>query len=293
MARFRRSTGKARRTKQLSPFKAVVSAAHGPSQFEAEVISVRRGDRGACFLWLQRSSDGVNINALLSSHLAIPKEGDMVAVRGDFEENPKAKTIPKPVRLRIASITQLGRQSTHYMEGSEALKIALVGHVPVKEPRTIRRPVIVTGRNTDVEHDIRRVLEGAAYLEPGFPMFEYVDLSSPESIAAGVRKSALVPGIRAIVLARGGTSEKWQLLPFSHPAVVRAVAEVTKSIPVVVAVGHENDHPLCEQVASFVVSAPSAVGELFHKLNRERKERLHHNTTKMAHARLQIGRAHV
>ncbi|GEL75621.1 exodeoxyribonuclease VII large subunit [Myxococcus virescens] len=263
-----------------------MSDAHGPSHFEAEVISVERGKHGAYFLWLLRTSDSVNINALLSSHLAIPTEGDMVVVRGDFEENQEAKTIPKPVRLRITSITHLGRKSARYKEWQEALETALVGHKPVKETRTIRCPVIVTGRNTAVEHDIRKTLEKAEALEPGFPQFEYVDLGSAESIAEGVRQAARVPNVRAIVLARGGTSEKWQLLPFSHPAVVRVVAEVAKSIPVVVAIGHAEDHPLCERVASFFVPAPSAVGELFHELNQARKERLRRDAVEMAPARL-------
>lgn len=285
MKGFRRSTGGGRGIKKKSQFQAVVSDEYGPSHFEAEVISVQRGKHGAYFLWLLRTSDGVRINALLSSHLSLPKEGDMVLVRGDFEKNQKAKALSKPVRLRIASITHLGRQSAQHAEWSEALQRALVGHVPVKESRTIRRPVIVTGQDTDVEHDIRRVLEGAEYLDAGFPMFVFVDLGSPESIAAGLRQAAHVPDVRAIVLARGGTSEKWQLHPFSHPEVVRAVAGVTKSIPVVVAVGHAKDHPLCEQVASFVVPAPSAVGKLFHELNQARQAQFRREVVAKEHLR--------
>ncbi|TQF14911.1 hypothetical protein FJV41_16090 [Myxococcus llanfairpwllgwyngyllgogerychwyrndrobwllllantysiliogogogochensis] len=285
MKGIRRSTGRGRSSKKKSQFQAVARDAHGPSHFEAEVISVRSGDHGYCFLWLLRTSDDVNINAMLSSHLALPQEGDMVLVWGGFEENPKAKTLPKPVRLRVTSITQLGRKSARHNEWSDALKSVLVGHVPMKETRTIRRPVIVTGRNTAGETDIRNELKGAESLDPGFPMFEYVDLNAPESIAAGVRQAARVSDVRAIVLARGGTSEKWQLLPFSHPAVVRAVAEVAKFIPVVVAIGHADDHPLCEQSASFTVTAPSAVGSLFRILNQEREDRLRRDAVEKAHAR--------
>ncbi|MCP3101893.1 hypothetical protein LZ198_23735 [Myxococcus sp. K15C18031901] len=239
------STGGGRGSKKKSSFQAVVGTPHGPTHFEAEVLSIHLGNKGGRFLWLQRASDGRYINALLSARLALPREGDIVLVEGAFEEDQKAKTLQKLVRLRITSLTQLGRQSARHIEWLAAVERALVGHVPVKETRTIRRPVIVTGQGTAGEKDIRKVLEGANYLDPGFPGFEYVDLGSAESIAAGVRQAARVHDVRAIVLARGGTSEKWQLLPFSHPAVVEAVAEVAKLIPVVVAVGHEEDHRNC------------------------------------------------
>lgn len=289
MTHSRPSSGRAPKTKKQSGFKAVAPGGFGPTQFEAEVIAVPLGKYGASFPCLQRTSDGVYLKSLLPKRHPIPEVGDLVVVKGKFEEDKDANYLPKPIRLRISSIRQLGQKSTRYKEWHAALERVLIGHSPVKETRTIRCPVIVTGQNTAGETDILKELNEADArelpLQIGFPKFEYVDLGSPESIADGVRRAARVGDVRAIVLARGGTSDKWQLLPFSHPVVVQAVAEVAKSIPVIVAVGHAEDSPLCEQVASFSATAPSAVVGKFRELNQMRKERLLREEAEVPRAR--------
>jgi exodeoxyribonuclease VII large subunit len=67
------------------------------------------------------------------------------------------------------------------------------------------------------------------------------------------------PGVDVIVLARGGGSFE-DLLPFSDERLVRAVA--TCGIPIVSAVGHEQDTPLCDLAADVRASTPTMAGKL-------------------------------
>ena len=62
------------------------------------------------------------------------------------------------------------------------------------------------------------------------------------------------PEIEVIVMARGG-GDAAQLLPFSDEDLCRAIA--ASRTPVVTAIGHEGDRPLCDAVADLRCGTPS------------------------------------
>jgi exodeoxyribonuclease VII large subunit len=90
-----------------------------------------------------------------------------------------------------------------------------------------------------------------------------------------LRRLCDVPELDVVVVARGGGSFE-DLLPFSDERLVRAIA--TSPVPVVSAVGHEQDTPLCDLAADVRASTPTAaarlvvpdLGELHERLERAR-----------------------
>lgn len=122
-------------------------------------------------------------------------------------------------------------------------------------PRLPRRVAVVCGTEAAVRKDIESVV---AARFPGYPVeFVEVGVSGPaaaDTVARAVRALDARDDVDVIILARGG-GDAAQLLPFSDEELCRAVA--ASGTPVVSAIGHDGDRPLCDDVADLRCGTPS------------------------------------
>ncbi|WP_436038413.1 exodeoxyribonuclease VII large subunit [Microbacterium sp. LjRoot45] len=114
---------------------------------------------------------------------------------------------------------------------------------------------LITGERSDAEKDVHRNAE-LRWPQVRFRTIHAAvqgDRCVPETIAA-LKALDADPDVDVIVIARGG-GDPQTLLGFSDERLLRAVAAATT--PVVSAIGHENDHPLLDDVADLRASTPT------------------------------------
>jgi exodeoxyribonuclease VII large subunit len=119
-------------------------------------------------------------------------------------------------------------------------------------PRTIG---LITGRASAAERDVTTVAAGR-WPAVRFEVRNTV-VQGPNAvpqIVEALRELDRDAAVDVIVLARGGGSIE-DLLPFSDETLCRAIAACTT--PVVSAVGHEPDNPLCDLVADLRAATPT------------------------------------
>jgi exodeoxyribonuclease VII large subunit len=259
---------------------------------EGEVTELRRQQRWASvFFTLKDPEDGACLPAQMprgqfdALDLNL-QEGERVHVFGRAELYEQRGDL----RLKVLTIERYGLGA--HLAALERLKrtLAAEGLFATERkrplPRFPRLVGLVTGNDAAAKKDV------LTHIVQRFPPANVV---VAETYVQGPRAPAAIAaalgdlckrGADVIVLARGGGSFE-DLLPFSDERVVRAVAAC--AVPVVSAVGHEQDTPLCDLVADVRASTPTAaarlvvpdVGELRGSLLRSR-EALHRGAQRAA-----------
>ncbi len=114
---------------------------------------------------------------------------------------------------------------------------------------------LITGKDSDAEKDVHR---NAELRWPGVVFRTRHVLvqgeQSPSQVVAAIQALDADPEVDVIIVARGGGSFQ-DLLGFSDERVVRAAAACVT--PLVSAIGHENDHPILDDVADLRASTPT------------------------------------
>jgi exodeoxyribonuclease VII large subunit len=233
---------------------------------EGEVTELRRHDRWASvFFTLKDPADGACLPA------SMPR-GRFDALRLDLADGERVHVLGRPelyeqrgdFRFRALSIERFGIGA--HLAAIERLKgkLAAEGLFAAARKRTLptlpRRIGLVTGNDAAAKRDVLTTI--TTRFPPARVLVAETYVQGPKAAAAIVEALARLadePEIDVIVLARGGGSFE-DLLPFSDERLVRAVAAC--SVPVVSAVGHEQDAPLCDLAADVRASTPTAAGRL-------------------------------
>jgi exodeoxyribonuclease VII large subunit len=233
---------------------------------EGEVTELRRQVRWqSVFLTLKDPADG--------SCLAVTMpRGQFDALRLDLANGERVHVFGRPelyeargdFRLRALSIERFGLGD--HLAALERLKRKLAdeGLFAAERkrplPRLPRRIGLVTGNDAAAKRDVLTAI--GARFPPARILVAETYVQGPRAapaICESLREICSAPEIDVVVLARGGGSFE-DLLPFSDERLVRAI--VACPVPVVSAVGHEQDTPLSDLAADARASTPTAAARL-------------------------------
>ncbi len=233
---------------------------------EGEVTELRRQERwqsvfftlkdpidGACLgVTMPRGRfDGLQLDLGDGERIHVYGRPELFEARGDF-------------RLRALTIERLGLgQHLADLERRKQRLAAegLFGAARKRPlPRLPRRIGLVTGNDAAAKQDVITAI--TTRFPPARIVVVETYVQGPQAaraVASALQRLCSLPDIDVIIVARGGGSFE-DLLPFSDESLVRAIA--SSPIPVVTAVGHEQDTPLCDLAADVRASTPSVAGRL-------------------------------
>ncbi|HET7744687.1 MAG TPA: exodeoxyribonuclease VII large subunit [Gaiellaceae bacterium] len=233
---------------------------------EGEVTELRRNDAWATvFLTLRDPATAATLKATIQrrvfDRLELElEEGETVHAQGRAE----VWEARGELALRVTTLERLGLGE--HLVALERLKrqLAAEGIFAAERkrplPRVPRAVGILTGADAAARGDV------VATIARRFPGTKVVvcetrvqGTGAARKIVAGLAALGAHPEVDVVVATRGGGSFE-DLLPWSDEAVVRAFA--ASRVPVVSAVGHEQDTPLCDLAADVRAATPTAAGAL-------------------------------
>jgi len=231
---------------------------------EGEVTELRRNARWqSVFFTLKDPNDGACLGVTIG-------RARFDALRLDLVDGERVHVFGRPelfeargdFRLRALSLERFGLGD--HLAALERLKkkLAAEGLFERKRPLPFlpRRIGLVTGNDAAAKQDV------IATITARFPAARLVVAETyvqgplaAASMIEALRAVSNAPEVDVVVLSRGGGSFE-DLLPFSDERLVRAIA--ASPVPVVSAVGHEQDTPLCDLAADARASTPTAAARL-------------------------------
>lgn len=221
---------------------------------EGEVVRPKQHPGGTYFTLRDRAAQiSVRCPAARASRCrAVP--GERVAVTASLTWTPDRGH----AQLVADEVVPIGEGAIAAAIGERRERMAAEGLLD--RPRRVvpRLPAligVICGSEAAVREDIDSVV---ADRFPGYPMTYLVtNVSGPgaaDAVIESLQALDAQPQVDVILLARGG-GDAAQLLPFSDERLCRAVCRTRA--PVVSAIGHHGDRPLCDEVADLRFGTPS------------------------------------
>src|SRR5436853_55629 len=232
---------------------------------EGEVTELKRHQRWqSVFFTLKDPADGACLG------VSMPR-GQFDGLRLELADGDRVHAYGRPelyaargeFRLRALSLERFGLGD--HLAALERLKrqLASEGLFAAERKRALpvwpRKIGLVTGNDAAAKRDVLTAI--TTRFPPAHVVVAETYVQGPRAAVAMATavKDLCARGVDVLVLARGGGSFE-DLLPFSDERLVRAVAACP--VPVVSAVGHEQDTPLCDLAADVRASTPSVAGRL-------------------------------
>ena len=255
---------------------------------EGEVTELKRHQRWqSVFFTLKDPADGACVG------VSMPR-GQFDGLRLELADGDRVHAYGRPelyaargeFRLRALSLERFGLGD--HLAALERLKrkLASEGLFAAERKRALpvwpRKIGLVTGNDAAAKRDVLTGIQ--TRFPPAHVVVAETYVQGPRAAGAVVdalRRLCEVPELDVVVVARGGGSFE-DLLPFSDERLVRAIA--SSPVPVVSAVGHEQDTPLCDLAADIRASTPTAAGRLVVPDLGELLERLDRNRGRLARA---------
>jgi exodeoxyribonuclease VII large subunit len=233
---------------------------------EGEVTELRRNEAWAnVFFTLKDPASGSTLAATIARRVFDRlelglEEGETVHAHGRAE----LYETKGELGLRVTTIERLGLGE--HLVALERLKRRLAAEglfAPERKrplPRIPRAVGVLTGADAAARGDV------LATIGRRFPAARVVvcetrvqGRGAPQAIVSALQALGAHPEVDVLIVTRGGGSFD-DLLPWSDETVVRAIAAA--GVPVVAAVGHEQDAPLCDLAADVRAATPTAAATL-------------------------------
>lgn len=190
-----------------------------------------------------------------AEQVPLMENGKKVVIKGDVTVYQKQGAY----QINVKSVEFLGMGELYqiFLKNKAMLEAEGVFNRPRKQlPRFPKKIAVITARTGAVIHDIKKTIEQR------YPLTKIVLFTS--MVQGEHAAKSMIQQINAInqrqdefdavIIGRGGGSFE-DLFCYNDPDLIRIASKM--ALPIVVAVGHESDHPLIEEIGDYVASTPT------------------------------------